>query len=93
MVKNRNNKKDNRKNSYFALFSMQNSFQREAKCSLCQCEKSDIDYKNVPLLKRFISDGGRVLPRRLTYVCAKHQRLLVKAIKRARFMALIPFID
>ncbi|MBQ4874833.1 MAG: 30S ribosomal protein S18 [Rickettsiaceae bacterium H1] len=75
------------------LFSMQHSFQDKKPCPLCRYEKLSIDYKDVSLLKTFISDGGRMLPRRLTQVCAKHQRILVKAIKRARFMALIPFCD
>ncbi len=75
------------------LFSMQPSFQGSKQCPLRDCSDDDIDYKNVELLKRFISDGGRILPRRLTYVSAKKQRILVRAIKRARFMALIPFCD
>ena len=76
------------------LFSMQRYFQNNKKeCPLCSCEAHEIDYKNITLLKKFTSAGGRILSRRLTSVCAKHQRQLSKAIKRARFMSLLPFCD
>ena len=51
-----------------------------------------IDFKDVELLKRFISDRGKILSRRVTGTSAKYQRLLVKAIKNARHMALLPFV-
>jgi small subunit ribosomal protein S18 len=51
-----------------------------------------MDYKNIDLLKRFISDKGKILPRRVTGVCAKHQRRVAQAIKRAREVALLPFV-
>lgn len=51
-----------------------------------------IDYKDVDLLKRFISDRGKILPRRVTGTYAKNQRKLTKAIKRARVMGLLPFV-
>lgn len=59
-------------------------------CLFCQ-EKSTIDYKDVAKLKKFISEGGKILPRRMSGTCAKHQRELSKAIKRARIAALLPF--
>ncbi len=59
-------------------------------CLFCQ-EKSTIDYKDVAKLKKFISEGGKILPRRMTGTCAKHQREVAVAIKRARVAALIPF--
>jgi len=52
----------------------------------------DIDYKDVAMLSKFISDKGKILPRRATGVCAKHQRQLATAIKRAREMALISYL-
>ena len=52
-----------------------------------------IDYKDVELLKRFISERGTILPRRVTGTSAKYQRTLTKAIKRARIMALLPFVN
>ena len=59
-------------------------------CVFCQ-EKSTIDYKDVNKLKRFIADGGKILPCRMTGTCAKHQREVSTAIKRARVASLIPF--
>ena len=59
-------------------------------CLFCQ-EKSTIDYKETNKLRKFISEGGKILPRRMTGTCAKHQRELAVAIKRARVAALIPF--
>ena len=59
-------------------------------CVFCQ-EKSTIDFKDVAKLKRFIAEGGKILPRRMTGTCAKHQREVAIAIKRARIAALIPF--
>ena len=51
-----------------------------------------IDYKDVELLKKFIAPNGRIAPRRVTGTCAKYQRELAQAIKRARFMALLPYV-
>ena len=59
-------------------------------CFFCQKNIDDIDYKNVELLRNFLSSQYRILPRRKTLVCATHQRKLSSAIKRARQMALIP---
>ena len=52
-----------------------------------------IDYKDVNLLKKYISERGKILPRRITGNCAKHQRVLTTAIKRARHLALLPYIQ
>ncbi len=60
-------------------------------CHFCVEHISDIDYKDTALLRRFITEKGKINPRRATGVCAKHQRLLANAIKRARVMALLPF--
>lgn len=51
-----------------------------------------IDYKDVDLLKKFISERGKILPRRVTGTSAKYQRMLIKAIKRARQVALLPYV-
>ena len=59
-------------------------------CQFCQ-DKSTIDYKETNKLRKFISEGGKILPRRMTGTCAKHQRELATAIKRARIAALLPF--
>ncbi|HOF02388.1 MAG TPA: 30S ribosomal protein S18 [Atribacterota bacterium] len=61
-------------------------------CYFC-AEKKEANYKDVELLNRFISDQGKILPRRITGSCAKHQRSLAAAIKRAREAALLPFVS
>ena len=65
---------------------------RRRECRFCK-EKIDlIDYKDVELLRAFIPERGKILPRRLSGVCAPHQRRLTRAIKRARTMALLPYV-
>lgn len=60
-------------------------------CLFCQEKAEKIDYKDTAKLRKFISEGGKILPRRMTGTCAKHQRELASAIKRARVAALLPF--
>ena len=60
-------------------------------CTFCVDKVEDIDYKDVAKLRRFITEKGKILPRRMSGVCAKHQRALSTAIKRARVMALLPY--
>ena len=62
-------------------------------CKFCSDEKIVIDYKNKELLEDFITDRGKILPRRVTGTCAKHQRGVAREIKRARIIALIPFVE
>jgi small subunit ribosomal protein S18 len=62
-------------------------------CSFCQNKHSVIDYKDIKKLERYLTDRGKVLPRRVTGNCAKHQRTLTIAIKRARIIALLPFVS
>ncbi len=64
---------------------------RRKVCAFCQAKVEEIDYKDINTLKKYITEGGKILPRRMTGVCAKHQRVLAKAIKRARVAALLPF--
>ncbi|MDO4670203.1 MAG: 30S ribosomal protein S18 [Aerococcus sp.] len=64
---------------------------RRKVCYFCANHMDHIDYKDADLLKRFMSEKGKILPRRVTGTCAKHQRTLTAAIKRARIMALVPF--
>ncbi|MGN1052065.1 MAG: 30S ribosomal protein S18 [Candidatus Scatosoma sp.] len=64
---------------------------RKKVCAFCQEKIEAIDYKDVNRLKKFISEGGKILPRRMSGTCAAHQRLLATAIKRARIAALLPF--
>jgi small subunit ribosomal protein S18 len=60
-------------------------------CSFCVDKVSYIDYKEVSRLRRYISERGKILPRRVTGTCARHQRRLTDALKRARQIALLPF--
>ena len=62
-------------------------------CRFCENKVRYIDYKNPKLLMKFTNDVGKILPRRTTGTCARHQRLLVRAIKRARFLAIIPYVS
>jgi len=64
---------------------------RKKVCSFCVNKVRTIDYKDISLLRRFVSDRGRIEPRRKTGVCAKHQRVLSVALKRARHVALLPY--
>jgi len=60
-------------------------------CSFCTNHIVKIDYKNISMLRKYISDRGKIEPRRRTGTCAKHQRALAMAIKRARHLALLPY--
>lgn len=63
------------------------------KKKICQmCAGKSVDYKDVPIITKYINDKGKILPRRMTGACAKHQRHIAKEVKRARYMALIPFV-
>jgi small subunit ribosomal protein S18 len=64
---------------------------RRKVCIFCVEHAKDIEYKDVGLLRRFVSDRGKIEPRRKTGTCAKHQRRLTIALKRARHIALLPF--
>lgn len=68
-------------------------FGRRKVCPFCADKTlaGILDYKNPALLKRFITERGRIIPRRISGTCAKHQRSLTEAIKRARTMALMPY--
>ena len=65
---------------------------RKKVCVFCEEHAESIDYKDVAKLRKFIAERSKILPRRVTGTCAKHQRELTIAIKRARHMALIPFV-
>lgn len=65
---------------------------RKKVCAFCANKDSQIDYKDVKKLQRYVTERGKILPRRVTGNCAKHQRALTVAIKRSRIMALLPFV-
>ena len=60
-------------------------------CAFCADKINHIDYKDAPKLRRFVSERGKILPRRITGNCAKHQRALTISIKRARHIAILPY--
>jgi small subunit ribosomal protein S18 len=62
-------------------------------CRFCDNDEKYIDYKDERKLSRFVSEQGKIIPKRITGNCARHQRQLVQAIKRARHLALIPFVS
>ena len=64
---------------------------RRKVCAFCQEKVQFIDYKDVNRLKKYITEGGKILPRRMSGTCAMHQRELSNAIKKARIVALLPF--
>ena len=64
---------------------------RKKVCVFCGKENNEIDYKDVAKLRKYVSERGKILPRRVTGTCAKHQRKINLAIKRARAIALLPF--
>ena len=67
-------------------------FYRKKKKVCYMCTGKNIDYKDVEILRKYINDKGKILPRRVTGACAKHQRHIAEQVKYARFMALIPFV-
>jgi small subunit ribosomal protein S18 len=66
-------------------------FPKKKDCKICKDKVVEIDYKDVDFLKGYISERGKILPRRITGACAKHQRKLAQEIKKARIIALLPF--
>jgi len=67
-------------------------FHRKKFCRFCTDSNIKIDYKNMAILNNFVTERGKIMPRRITGNCANHQRELTAAIKRARTIALMPFI-
>ncbi len=79
--KNKRKEKQAKKRKYF----------RKKPCPFCQDPSIEIDYKNVGMLKRFVTPAAKIVATRVSGVCAKHQRQLSLAIKRARHLALLPY--
>lgn len=82
--RNNNNRNDEDYNPRFRKM-------RKKVCTLCADKDFVLDYKNADQLKKFINDKGKILPRRATGACAKHQRDITLAIKRARHIAILPY--
>ncbi|NLF44536.1 MAG: 30S ribosomal protein S18 [Syntrophomonadaceae bacterium] len=64
---------------------------KRRQCNFCADKIEYIDYKEIPRLRRYITERGKILPRRITGNCANHQRQLTVAVKRARVVALLPY--
>ena len=77
----------------FACSVEKRTTRRKKVCVFCGKENNEIDYKDVAKLRKYISERGKILPRRITGNCAKHQRALTVAIKRARHIALMPYVQ
>jgi len=65
---------------------------RKKVCTFCVEKADSIDYKDIAKLRKYVTEKGKILPRRQTGTCARHQRMVTNAIKRARFMALLPYV-
>jgi small subunit ribosomal protein S18 len=87
----KNKKTRDDRNSRSASGSMLNLRQRKRFCYFCRANIDTIDYKNASLLEKFISDKGKIRPKRSTGNCVQHQKKIAMAIKRARVIALIPY--
>ena len=76
-----------------AMPKQEQKIMKRRTCRFCDNKEIYIDYKDEKRLGRFISEQGKIIPKRITGTCARHQRQLVQAIKRARHLALIPFVS
>ena len=85
------NKKSNKRTTRDDKQGGKKVFQKKKVCRFCTDASLLIDYKDARLLKPFISERGKIMPSRITGNCAKHQRTVTHAIKRARIIAILPF--
>ena len=91
MADNKKNKKNNRNNNNQDDYNPKFRKIRKKVCPLCADKNLILDYKNPEQLKKFVNDKGKILPRRATGACAKHQRDITQAVKRARQIAILPY--
>ncbi len=84
-------RKNNNNNNYDSDYNPRFRKQRKKVCTLCSDKNFVLDYKNPEQLRKFINDKGKILPRRTTGACAKHQRDITLAVKRARHIAILPY--
>ena len=69
-----------------------NGMRRKKVCQFCADKAETIDYKDVDKRKKYVTERGKILPKRITGTCAMHQREVTKAVKRARIVALLPYV-
>ena len=91
MSDKKQNKKNNRRNNQDDDFNPKFRKMRKKVCMLCNDANFVLDYKNADQLKKFINEKGKILPRRATGACSKHQRFITTAVKRGRHIAVIPY--
>lgn len=91
MSDKKQNKRNNRRNNQDDDFNPKFRKVRKKVCMLCNDKNFELDYKNADQLKKFINEKGKILPRRATGACAKHQRFITIAVKRGRQIAVIPY--
>jgi small subunit ribosomal protein S18 len=89
--KRTNREKETERKSSPSSSSAMNLRQRKRYCYFCKENVNYIDYKNVAVLKKFISDKGKIRPKRSTGNCVQHQKMIADAIKRSREVALMPY--
>ena len=89
---NRDNRGDRRDNNRDQRPGGMRRLKKRKVCAFCTEKLDDIDYKDIARLSKFLSERSKILPRRITGNCAKHQRFLTTAVKRARHIALIEYI-
>ena len=90
MADKKNNKRNNSKN-YDEDYNPKFKKQRKKVCILCNDKNFVLDYKNPEQLRKFVNEKGKIAPRRNTGACAKHQRDITIAVKRARHIAVLPY--
>ena len=84
--------KDTKRGGDFSKTPLPLKKRRGKPCFFCENKVETLDYKDVQLVQRFQSPRGKILPRRQSNCCAKHQRKVAQAVKRARYMALLPYV-
>ena len=84
--------KRGKKYKYKRKPGLKRTFVRKKVCGFCKGKVKHIDYKDAERLRRFVTERGKIIPSRITGTCAKHQRQVSRAIKRARIIALLPFV-
>ena len=88
----RSDEKTKRQKTKTKKFDSKEKFFRKKSCRFCLDKSESIDYKDIIKLKRFVNEKGKIMPNRLTGNCAKHQRKIAAAVKRARYVALLPYV-
>ncbi len=88
---NKNNKKKRFNGNSDEEFNRKFRKMRKKVCSMCANKELVLDFKNYDQMKKFVNEKGKILPRRATGACAKHQREITQAVKRARHIAILPY--